>query len=175
MTRPIKFRVYDKESNKFLGEDKDHKLKVTFCNKDDTAEVVNIYPVYIPIISTFGNDEYCGTLGGEPVTQEMISLQMFIPDSYEVEKGNNSRFEIMQFTGLHDKNGIEIYEGDILKYTFIFMEEEPDISLGVVEYQNGCFFMEDEGLCNFCISPNSWIDAIEIIGNIYENPELWEK
>jgi uncharacterized phage protein (TIGR01671 family) len=83
--------------------------------------------------------------------------------------------EIMQFTGLHDKERKEIYEGDILKYTFNFMDEEPDITIDVVNFEYGCFLMGDEGLCNFCISEDGKISDIEIIGNKFTHPELLEK
>ena len=74
---------------------------------------------------------------------------------------------LMQFTGLLDKNGKEIYEGDIVK-------EGGKISL--IEYCNeGAFeLISKEGrfVCHLCFLVS---DEIEVIGNIYENPELLEK
>ncbi len=86
----------------------------------------------------------------------------------------------MQYTGLHDKNGKEIYEGDILefrlntKYGFITKR-------GVVEWQACSFHVlflpkhqgEQDGLysVDFCVEATN----IGIIGNIYENPELLEE
>ena len=68
-----------------------------------------------------------------------------------------------QYTGLTDKNGKEIYEDDILK----------SIShLGVVNYidEEGAFFARDiETGVNFRLAHNS---TLEVIGNIYQNPEL---
>lgn len=65
--------------------------------------------------------------------------------------------ELMQYTGLKDKNGVEIYEGDILGRAH-----------QVVYFDDGKFCMmggEEWG----------WIDtSLEVIGNIYENPELLE-
>lgn len=79
------------------------------------------------------------------------------------------RYEVMQYTGLKDKNGKEIYEGDIVEYESEWYDE-----LHVMEGQP-IVYDESEGI--FCLkddSPNllSNYENIEIIGNIYENPEL---
>jgi uncharacterized phage protein (TIGR01671 family) len=84
--------------------------------------------------------------------------------------------ELMQFTGLKDKNGAEIYEGDLLKKKDA---EKPR----VVKWtdQNGAYFV----LSNSIDKKVDWDDCLtdeqikiygyEIIGNIYENPELLTK
>lgn len=76
--------------------------------------------------------------------------------------------ELMQSTGLEDKNGVEIFEGDIVR---IIDDGETDIGWGWNEeviFHNGAFMAGDEDLLinvNFrCL----------VIGNIYENPELLE-
>lgn len=74
----------------------------------------------------------------------------------------------MQYTGIKDKNGKEIYEGDVLMYI------GTNMSSMVVKFDNGCFV--GEGPFN-TLPLKSYLDAtdfesIEIIGNIYENSEL---
>lgn len=88
--------------------------------------------------------------------------------------GNKRDLELMQFTGLHDKNGKEIYEGDILSIS-------NGKAVGVVEFQNAQFhlnYIKDE-FRNW--SKSKFLDEYssshsqEVIGNIYENPELLEE
>jgi uncharacterized phage protein (TIGR01671 family) len=72
--------------------------------------------------------------------------------------------QLMQFTGLYDVNGKEIYEGDIIKHRYFSMK-------GVAEVywneQEACFLALEPNGARVILRPNS-----EIIGNIYENPEL---
>lgn len=71
---------------------------------------------------------------------------------------------LMQFTGLLDKNGKEIYEGDILGYW-----GKAAWLVGFVEGRF-CFIYED-GRKAFGLTKSS-LQGKEIIGNIYQNPEL---
>lgn len=80
---------------------------------------------------------------------------------------SNKHLELMQFTGLKDKNGKEIYEGDIIRYNYTDNPDNPDI--GEVEFKFGMFCLED-GAIN--LSHVYVVNSLEIIGNIYENPEL---
>lgn len=87
----------------------------------------------------------------------------------------------MQFTGLKDKYGKEIYEGDILRFfsqrKHGFQEDGKSITLSPVEF--GEFYAKDDTLYKFI---GGHIDGssihyklphgLEIIGNIYQNPEL---
>lgn len=86
-------------------------------------------------------------------------------------------FHVMQFTGLHDKNGNEIYEGDIIgdwvevdgkmeqsKHTVFFHEQEGQWMLDNSLHQDRThLFSLAQELRDF---------EYEIIGNIHENPEL---
>jgi uncharacterized phage protein (TIGR01671 family) len=82
------------------------------------------------------------------------------------------RFSVMQFTGLKDKNGKEIYEGDILSSEYPGPESQ---NCHPVEWSQGRFIV-NHNITDCC---KAWRGDLsghhiseEVIGNIYENPEL---
>ena len=68
-----------------------------------------------------------------------------------------------QFTGLRDKNGKEIYEGDIDEARGVCVWDEDTVSFGWIDHEDGYF--HDWGYI---------FGDFDIIGNIHENPELLE-
>ena len=78
--------------------------------------------------------------------------------------------DIMQFTGLKDKNGVEIYEGDKVQY---YQPYSRVWETHIVKWDNGlaCFALFEQG--NEYFKECDWIkiQKVEVIGNIYENPQ----
>lgn len=73
---------------------------------------------------------------------------------------------LMQYTGLHDKNGKEIYEGDIVKIKY------RDEDIGKVIYEHNGFSIDVTNM-NKNYGRVSFVNNfMEVIGNIYDNPEL---
>ena len=86
---------------------------------------------------------------------------------------NHKAWELMQYTGLKDKNGVKIFEGDIISCTLSF-EGRTLPHIGVVIYSDNiaCFCTKNDAgdtpMLKHCTNTRL------IVGNIYENPELME-
>ena len=89
--------------------------------------------------------------------------------------GADEDVEFMQSTGIKDKNGVEIFEGDIVNYVKSFtnpMTGSGSLSINrdfKIIFENGEFKAK-----GFDIRLKNILSYSEVIGNIYENPELLE-
>ena len=89
---------------------------------------------------------------------------------------NIEEIELMQSTGLKDKNGKEIFEGDIITngQNVMCMKRHNTLGFYVEEKGEVEFIADSAVLEDFEEDAKEIADRLEIIGNIYENPELLE-
>lgn len=108
------------------------------------------------------------TLDGRPrfiSEREALIEGKFWPDDLVLE----------QFTGLQDKNGRDIYEGDILSYGRrggIVADEETYIASIIYSYKHARFLLKREESLEGLVDWQPQVSTFEVIGNIHENPEL---
>ncbi len=103
------------------------------------------------------------------------SSQEFISDNgltlKEIQNINNiDHFEFIQYTGLKDKNDVEIYESDIVMYSTSAYAGGEEERQGVIGFEHGSFvlYFSYPKKAYTSLMPHDF----RIIGNIYENKEL---
>lgn len=106
--------------------------------------------------------------------QVMVSPDSITRNGFATWERNSRTTEmtnanIMQFTGLLDKNGKKIFEGDVIHCD--------NGSVGTIIYyaENMMYKVDSSGKCGFCHPVYGYAPPFEVIGNIYENPKLLEE
>lgn len=115
------------------------------------------------------NKELKGVIAGGVKTISSFNTDNGWMDTYSYKE-----VELMQYTGLKDKNGKEIYEGDVVQF------DDYDITFGLIKWneKHGRFEVEEyEPYTSTYFETEQFeewttIEHFEIIGNAYENPEL---
>ena len=147
--RTIKFRAWDKECEVMVYSDK-HNHKDYDCDYWFDINNENVYCMW-----SEDYDDICGF----------------------TETRSGELDNIMQYTGLKDKNGKEIYEGDIFKYDEVrdddgyILDSEEYVKVEWVEELGG-FHIVNVNDEPYCTVAEALEDDLYVIGNIYENPEL---
>ena len=155
MNREIKFRVWDRALNKMITTE-------TVKGLLDTVNTGDLDTDY-----TYSRDEWY------PAYDILTIFDYFedIEDRY-IEDTSTKRFELMQYTELHDKNGKKIYEGDVVYCQTKFGKAKAIIKFidgKFVAYWNSALTHPENGHHIACYEINK---RFEVIGNVFENPEL---
>ena len=109
----------------------------------------------------------------------MVDVEILHPEyilayggkNYRLDNINNSKnYILMQSTGLVDKNGKEVFEKDIIKFDGKYTKAKRLIRYS--EEEGRLVACYTDFVYDYCDYNKDWISQWEVIGNIYENPEL---
>ena len=100
------------------------------------------------------------------------SVNVIVNRKNETWDIKNDDVELLQFTGLKDVNGQEIYIGDIVKSNYKYAQ--PKVSQIITEDGNSYILGEDLATGNEMLVSDH-ISEIKVIGNVHANPELLEE
>lgn len=154
----IKFRVWDNKNNCFVEKNGDKH------NASSGLFVIDLNGELRFAEFPQGN--------GDNAADSVFNDKFNIDNRYIIQQ-----YVIQQYIGIRDVNGKEIYEGDIVTYDDSEVSENPIIGTAEVIFCNdlcvypvpcyALFFLKDGSGIH-----NSMFGRIEVIGNIFENPEL---
>jgi uncharacterized phage protein (TIGR01671 family) len=136
MSRQIKFRAWDKQEQ-------------VLC----PVKVINL-------------EKGCFLLGNSPTPEQFIDDRSYVDEIPEGHFVAFEHLELMQFTGLQDKAGRDIYEGDIIAY-------DMESTRWLIEWREAGFYAIRPDTKEIHVFSEGWFaGAAIVIGNIYESPHL---
>ena len=156
--RDIKFRAWDKETSMFITNEAFNALldgKRIAGAHQPVIETIQVERVEIVPPNKVG---LFSTSDERRWSEEKTRIVEQPVQSIQGNPFTMSRLDVMQYTGLKDKNGVEIYEGDYIS---------DGLFIGVVEWGASGWMIGDQDLWTYIDE-----DRYGVIGNIYENPEL---
>ena len=114
------------------------------------------------------HDEYGDNLTSIDICKKTITITGF-HNCENVYRFEDEKVKLMQYTGIKDKNGKEIYEGDI-----VILNDTEEENRCVVKYKYGSYILIDRDLREDLSNVESH-KFLEVVGNIYENKNLLEE
>jgi len=149
MFRP--YRIWDNQNKRFVKNDASLHCQSNWHICAFTGEIVD----FVQPIDDHGGRFYSATHN----------------PSYYFDDGlkKSARYVASQSTGLTDKNGRQIFEGDICKWIWASSDHSYEEETGEVFFEDGIFLFGRKSL--FCTADGNFMrNTVEVIGNIWENP-----